>query len=206
MGPAAEFNTDNGPPPAREPLKRLAWEKSLAAVRQAIEHSTPETLAAVVGGPSDAHSILTLLPRDLTPAPPERAVAEHKARLRTKAFRDRLTEQSEGMFNRNEVAQHLGISAGAVDKQRQRRQILGVPFGPDFGYPRIQFLAEGPVPGLRTILEAFGDMQPWVQLQMLHTPLTGYADEPRSIIQLLRDGVDEKTLGKLRGLAVSWAA
>lgn len=194
------------PGPPREPLKLMAWKRAIMAVSEAVEHSNADTLAAIAAAPSDSHYVLSLLPRDLTPAPPERAIAEQEARMRTAAFREEITEKAGGMLDREAVAALLNVSPATVDKQRLRRQIIGVPFGNEYRYPRDQFMNDRPLPGLKTILGAFDRMTPWDQLMMLVTPLDDFADEPRTIFQLLRGNPDKDVLADLRSLAASWAA
>jgi hypothetical protein len=62
------------------------------------------------------------------------------------------------MLERGDVAAMFGVTPAAIDKQRQRRQILGVPYGTEICYPAAQFV-DGEVPqGLKAVLEAFDDM------------------------------------------------
>jgi hypothetical protein len=40
-----------------------------------------------------------------------------------------MAARSGGMLERGDVAAMFGVTPAAIDKQRQRRQILGVPYG-----------------------------------------------------------------------------
>ncbi|MFZ3482117.1 hypothetical protein [Sphingomonas sp. 3-13AW] len=93
----------------------------------------------------------------------------------------------------------------ALAKQRQRGQVLGVPYGNEIRYPAAQFAGGAVVPGLKPILTAFGDMDPWGQLQLLLAPLTGFGDPPASILSLLAKGVDPDVQTQLVRLVRGWA-
>lgn len=185
-------------------LKRMVWERGVAATREAIARASLDTLVAIAAAGSDAHYVLTLLARDVPPAPPERLIADRKALARATEFRARLSEQAGGTLDPRSTALLLGVSRATVAAKRRRRQILGVPFARETRYPYAQFEHGKPLPGLDKLLASFGDMKPWVQLQMLLTPLEGFAPEPTSMIELLRRGVTDQELGKLCGLALSW--
>lgn len=177
-----------------------------AAVAMAIDSASDDTLEAIVSARNDPAQALAVAPRDLAPAPPERLVAERAAKARTVHFRAELTAKAGGMLGRTDVADLLGVGSAAVDKQRQRCQILGVPYGTDIRYPAAQFTDGRTVPGLKPILAAFGDMNPWGQLQLLVAPIEGFSDEPASILDLLARGVDDDTTAQLARLVRGWAA
>lgn len=187
-------------------LRRSAIDVLTRAITQAVESASEATLEAIVGAAGDPAQALAVAPRDLAPAPPERLAAERAAKARTAHFRAELAERAGGMYGRADVAELLGVTPAAVDKQRQRGQILGVPYGGDLRFPAAQFRGDTVVPGLRTVLSAFGDMNPWGQLQLLVAPIEGFGDEPASILQLLARGVDGPMLGRITGLIRGWAA
>ena len=187
-------------------LKQLASEAGLLAVQEAVARASIKTLAAVVTAMSDPHGVLMLLAADIPPAPHARLIAEATARSRTASFRARLSDQAGGMLDRREVAEMLGVSPATVGVLRRRREILGVRFGREIRYPGGQFLNGKTLAGLQRILMALGDMEPWVMLQSLLVPLTGFAPAPTSMLTLLRNGVSDDEVAKLCGLARSWAS
>jgi hypothetical protein len=186
-------------------LRQSAMAILTRAVERAVESASDETLEAIVGA-GDPAQALALAPRDLAPAPPERLAAERAAKARTAHFRSELADKAGGMFTRANVADLLGITPAAIDKQRQRRQILAVPYGHEVRYPAAQFRNGAPLPGLKDVLAAFGDMNPWGQLQLLLAPLEGYSEQPASIVELLGSGVDEGVRSQLVRLVRGWAA
>jgi len=186
-------------------LRRRAMQALTEAVARALDSASEETLAAIVGA-QDPREALAIAPRDLAPPPPERLAAERAARARTAAFRAGLAERAGGMFARADVAGLLGVTPAAIDKQRQRRQILGVPYGSELRYPAAQFRDGAPVAGLKPVLDALADMNPWGQLQLLAAPLEGFGDAPASILDLLARGADAGLRARLAQLAAGWAA
>lgn len=187
-------------------LRGRALEALHAAVALAVDSASDETLEAIVSARNDPAQALAVAPRDLAPAPPERLVAERAAKARTVHFRAELAAKAGGMIARGDMADILGVTPAAVDKQRQRRQILGVPYGTEIRYPAGQLIGGRPASGLKPILAAFGDMDPWGQLQLLVAPIEGFSDKPASILDLLASGVDEVTQDQLVGLVRGWAA
>ena len=187
-------------------LRDRALAALQAAVALAVDSASDDTLEAIVSAGNDPAQALAIAPRDLAPAPPERLVAERAAKARTVHFRAELTGKAGGMLRRADVADLLGVGLAAIDKQRQRGQILGVPYGTDIRFPAAQFKDGRALPGLKPILAAFGEMNPWGQLQLLVAPIEGFSDEPASVLDLLAAGVDAETLDELAGLARGWAA
>lgn len=187
-------------------LRRQALQALQAAILKALASASEETLAAIVGAASDPAQALAIAPRDLAPVPPERLAAERAAKARTAHFRTDLAQKAGGMFSRADVADLLGVTLATVDKQRQRGQILSVPYGTETRFPAAQFKDGAVVTGLKSVLAAFGDMNPWGQLQLLVAPIEGFGDKPASIFELLGDGIDDTTRDQMVRLVRGWAA
>lgn len=136
-----------------------------------------------------------------------RATAERAARARITSFREEMSEMVGGMYDRGTVADLLGITVSDVDELHQARQIIGVPYArDDIRFPAAQFRNGAVVPGLAPVLAAFGDMNPWGQLQLLVVPIKGFTAAPASIFDILGEGVDEPTRGRIVALVRGWAA
>ena len=191
-------------PSASDTLRKRALEKLTDAIAAAVATASDATLADIVGS-SDLRHALTIAPRDLAPPPPERLVAIRAARERTSRFREDMAVRAGGMLDRTQVADLLGLSMAAIDKQRQRNQILGVPYGSDIRYPAAQFANGETVGHLKAVLVALGDTDPWEKLQLLTTPLEGFRDASGSILELLADRPDPETLRQITGLVAGWA-
>jgi hypothetical protein len=191
--------------PASDTLRHKALEKLTLAIAKAVESASDDTLADIVGS-EDLRHALVIAPRDIAPEAPADLESIRAARERTAQFREEMAERAGGMFDRSHVAEMLGVSQAAIDKQRQRRQILGVPYGTEIRYPAAQFVKGEVLHGLKAVLEAFDDMNPWEQLMLLTTPLDGFGSYPETIFQTLARRPEQRILMQLAGLAASWTA
>jgi len=186
-------------------LRRKALEKLTLAIAKAVESASDDTLADIVGS-HDLRHALVVAPRDIAPEPPADLEALKAARERTGQFREEMAQRAGGMFDRTHVAEMLGVSPAAIDKQRQRRQILGVSYGTEIRYPAAQFANGKVLHGLKAVLEGFDDMNAWEQLMMLTTPLEGFGSKPETVFETLARRPEPLVLKQLAGLAASWAA
>lgn len=200
-GKAAIFGTIA----SSDTLRRKALEKLTLAIAKAVESASDDTLADIVGS-EDLRHALTIAPRDIAPESAADMAAIKAAREKTARFRDEMASRAGGMLERADVAEMLGVSPAAIEKQRQRRQILGVPYGNEIRYPAAQFAAGATVVNLKQLLQAFGDAEPWEQLMLLTTPVTGYAPEPETPLQILTRKPRAETLKQLVALVTGWAA
>lgn len=187
-------------------LRRRAFEVLSRAVEKAIESASEDTLADIIGSHSDPRHALSVAGKDIAPDSSANLEAIKAAREQTAKFREEMAARAGGMLDRPHVAAMLGIGPAAVDKQRQRHQILGVPYGSEIRYPAAQFADGAAVGQLKLLLEAFGDTHPWEQLMLLTTPVEGFGDEPETIFQLLARRQDAETMRQLVALASGWAA
>lgn len=191
---------------ASDTLRRRALEVLTQAIAKAVESASDDTLADIVGSKADLRHALSVARRDIAPDSPADLDAIKAAREKTAKFREEMAARAGGMLDRGHVAEMLGVSPAAIDKQRQRRQILGVPYGTETRYPAAQFADGETVSSLKPVLEALGDMNPWEQLMLLTTPVEGYGDDPRTTFQLLAKRPDAEVLRQLVALVSGWAA
>lgn len=193
-----------GPAAPSDSLRRKALEKLTLAIAKAVEAASDETLADIVGSPDLRHA-LAIAPRDIAPESPADLEAIRTAREKTARFRDDMAQRAGGMLDRADVAEMLGVTAAAIEKQRQRRQILGVPYGAEIRYPAAQFTNGEALPNLKRLLEAFADTHPWEQLMLLATPVDGFGAEQETPLAILARRPDQETLHQLVALVASWA-
>lgn len=202
---AVSLPTHRGSVAPGDSLRRKALEKLTLAIAKAIESASDDTLADIVGSPDLRHA-LAIAPRDIPPESSADLEAIRSAREKTARFRDDMAQRAGGMLGRTDVAEMLGVTAAAIEKQRQRRQILGVPYGAEIRYPAAQFVNGEAVPNLKRLLEAFGDTHPWEQLMLLTTPVDGFGSVEETPLAILGRRPDQGTLRQLVTLAASWAA
>ncbi|EJL33109.1 hypothetical protein [Novosphingobium sp. AP12] len=186
-------------------LRRKALEKLTLAIARAVESASDDTLADIVGT-EDLRHALTIAPRDIAPESSADLAAIKAAREKTARFRDDMASRAGGMLERADVAEMLGVSVAAIEKQRQRRQVLGVLYGNEIRYPAAQFVAGATVANLKQLLEALGDSDPWEQLMLLTTPVSGYGPEQETPLQILARKPGAETLKQVVALVTGWAA
>ena len=191
---------------ANDTLRRRAFEVLSRAIEKAVESASEDTLADIIGSDSDLRHALSVAGKDIAPDSSANLEAIKAAREQTAKFREEMAARAGGMLDRPHVAAMLGISPAAVDKQRQRRQILGVPYGSEIRYPAAQFSDGATVGHLKLLLEAFGETNPWEQLMLLTTPVEGFGDEAETVFQLLTKRQDNEVVRQLVALVSSWAA
>lgn len=186
-------------------LRRKALEKLTLAITRAVEAASDDTLADIVGS-EDLRHALAIAPRDIAPESPADLEAIRKSRERTARFREDMAQRAGGMYDRDHVAAMLGVSPAAIEKQRQRRQILGVPYGAEIRYPAVQFANGEAVNHLKRVLEALGDTDPWEQLMLLTTPVEGFGDGSQTLLDLLKGRPGQDDLRQIIALASAWTA
>ncbi|TAJ74220.1 MAG: hypothetical protein EPO45_17650 [Sphingobium sp.] len=186
-------------------LRRKALEKLTLAITRAVEAASDDTLADIVGS-EDLRHALAIAPRDIAPESPSDLEAIRKSRERTAQFREDMAQCAGGMYDRDHVAAMLGVTPAAIEKQRQRRQVLGVSYGSEIRYPAAQFANGEAVPHLKRILEAFGDTDPWEQLMLLTAPVEGFGEGNPTLLERLNSKPDQDELRQLVALASAWTA
>lgn len=186
-------------------LRRKALEKLTLAIIRAVEAASDDTLADIVGS-EDLRHALAIAPRDIAPESPADLEAIRKSRERTARFREDMAQRAGGMYDRDHVAAMLGVSPAAIEKQRQRRQVLGVPYGSEIRYPAVQFANGEAVSHLKRVLEALGDTDPWEQLMLLTTPVEGFGDGNQTLLELLKGKPGQDDLRQIIALTSAWTA
>jgi hypothetical protein len=92
------------------------------------------------------------------------------ARLRGMKVKQELLYSDGQPLRSEEVAQLLGISRQAVDKRRNKGQLLAVSLGKrGYFYPLWQFHDGGVLPGLDLVLAALAKFDAWTQLMFIKT-------------------------------------
>jgi hypothetical protein len=108
------------------------------------------------------------------------------ALLRGVEEKRRLVNTEGGTLSAGEVAQVLGITRQAVDKQRRGHKLLGLRVGQTWRYPAWQFVDGAPLAGLDRVLARLRDVSPWTVAAFIvgrHARLGG-----RRPLDLLRKG------------------
>jgi hypothetical protein len=132
--------------------------------------SRRDALQAAVAG-SDMEVLLATLDKVPATRGSVDVGAELRVRLRGLAVRERMLEAEGGVIPATTVAKLLGISPQAVQKRRQRGQLLAIPVGRRrYLYPQWQFTDSGTLTGLEATLETLRDHDAWTKLAFFLAP------------------------------------
>jgi len=144
--------------------------------------------------------------RDVSPAEQEETRAQWELLLeRGRGYRQEALEQIGPLWDRDQVAQHLGVSIPTVHSRRKRGGLLAVSFDNyRYFYPAWQFVGSpvegdtGVVRHFGEILRLLGDLPSWEMAQFFvtETPALG----GRRPIDILRRGTPAQ-LDEVRKLA-----
>lgn len=87
---------------------------------------------------------------------------------RATAAKKEIIRRAGGLLDAGEVADHLELSEDAVERKRERGELLAVEGTEGGRYPACQFTEEGVVDGLPEALRSFHYIaSPWVRLSVL---------------------------------------
>ena len=171
--------------PAQEALRRRITETLLRAVDTLPEEVLAEALAAA----SPLESAALVLGGA---AAPElgRATPWTRELLRGARFKTEIVGAAGGLLSTGEVAELLGISPQAVQQRRTRGTLLALPTAQgDWGYPALQFDDAHRVrPGVRAVLAANAEIDPWERLAILTEPV----DPAGAGTEILLERLDEE--------------
>lgn len=92
-----------------------------------------------------------------------------RARVRGALRRAEILSSPE-MLSAAAAGGEIGISRQAIDKRRRNGALLALPAGKDYRYPAWQFAAGATVPGLKDVLRALGDIDPWAKYRFFTSP------------------------------------
>jgi hypothetical protein len=106
--------------------------------------------------------------------------------LRGAQVKRALLKAEGGVLSAQQLAEHLGITPQGVGKKRDRNQVFWLEVGDGYVYPAFQVGPNGLLPGIREVLDAFQEEDPWARVNFMLTgdaPLGG-----RRPIDILREG------------------
>jgi hypothetical protein len=163
-------------PPKRgsvtDTLREIFLQRSESVLKQLAQQADSTALKRALAAPSDIGGVATFL-SDLLGSTVEVSAVDPLAAAiaRGTKVKEELLERAGGAYTSTQVADFLNISRQAVDKRRQHDALLAVPTGTgDYRYPKAQFAASGPLPGLERVLRAFTVTNPWTRLAVLLEP------------------------------------
>lgn len=148
-----------------------------------------ERLVEAVGAETDTDVLFrslqdaAALGAEIEPDAPDPLTA---AFLRGAEMRRALLKAEGGVLSAQRLADHLGITAQGLGKRREKGRVFWLEVGDGYVYPAFQIGADGLLPGVREVLDAFTITDPWTRANFM---LTGDARlGGRRPIDVLREG------------------
>ena len=106
--------------------------------------------------------------------------------LRGAEMKRTLLKTEGGVLSAPQLAEHLGITPQGLGKKREKGQVFWLEVGDGYVYPAFQVGSSGLLPGIREVLDAFEEDNPWSRVNFM---LTGDARlAGRRPLDVLRDG------------------
>lgn len=178
------------------PVRRIFLKRSVAMLERLSSTASLDSLTEALAAPTDLGGVARLLGKiaaveatDIDPL-----AAAYARGIETKR---EIAAEAGGLLSASTVAELLGISRQAVEKRRQRGQLLGVP-APGRGhlYPAIQFHDGRVIEGIEDVLTNLESDSPWTRLSFLVGRSASLGDkrvadalragDTRAVIQLAR--------------------
>lgn len=171
------------------------------ALARIAERMPRERLLEAVGAETDTDVLFRSLQHaaaigaEVVPSAPDPLTA---ALLRGAGMKRALLRAEGGVMPGPELARHLGITPQALGKRREKGQVFWMAAGDGYCYPAFQLGPDGLLPGLREVLAAFTEGDPWVRVNFM---LTGDARlGGRRPLDVLREGGTADVVMAARGL------
>ena len=184
---------------ASNDLVQAFVERAKRAATAIAQRMPRERLVQVVAAPTDTDALLmsmqepAAIASGITLSGPDPLAA---ALLRGARIKRALLQDEGGVLSARELAEHLGITVAGLTKKRDRGQIFWLPVGQGYVYPAFQVGGDGLLAGVREVLDALPDRDPWVQVNFM---LTGDARlEGARPLDVLRTGAIEAVLRAAR--------
>ncbi|SPF78093.1 DNA-binding protein [Pseudoprimorskyibacter insulae] len=168
-----------------EPVGRVLLLRMVRALNHIVRDMPGDLLLSALAAPSDLEAFARALSDPRVSDPMRASDPLSGAVGRTIAHRLRLRELAGEMLTSSQVEDLLGIQRKAVDKRRKAHKLLGLRSGSDWLYPAFQFGHDDVLPGIRTVLDAFRDSDPWVVLDILLAPDEGLGG--RTLLNAVRE-------------------
>lgn len=106
--------------------------------------------------------------------------------LRGAEMKRALLKAEGGVLSAPQLAGHLGITPQGLGRKRERGQVFWLDAGEGYVYPAFQIGSNGLLPGIRDVLDAFEENDPWARVNFMLTADARLGG--RRPIDVLREG------------------
>lgn len=177
-----------GPGPSTDLVQAFVARGARALARIA-ERMPRERLLEAVGAETDTDVLFRSL-RDaaavgaeIAPGAPDPLTA---ALLRGAEIKRALLKAEGGVLSAQQLADHLGITTQGLGRKREKDQVFWLEVGDGYVYPSFQIGPSGLMPGIRAVLDALDERNPWARVNFMLTADARLGD--RRPLDALREG------------------
>ncbi|WP_048707556.1 hypothetical protein [Microvirga massiliensis] len=199
--PAGPSRTRRAEPGPSADLVEAFVARGARALARIAQRMPRQRLIEAVGAETDTDLLFcsmqdaAAIGSEITPDHPDPLTA---AFLRGAEMKRALLKAEGGVLSAQQLADHLGITPQGLGKKRDRNQVFWLEIGDGYAYPAFQVGPKGLLPGIREVLDAFQEEDPWTRVNFM---LTGDARlGGRRPIDVLRDGDVTSVTRAARGL------
>ena len=140
------------------------FSRAFNALSDIANELSSQSIEDLTASSTDIELLVNALSASPIAIDPEDADPLIRAKLRGIEHRKRILLQLGGTLSAEGVAGLIGISRQAVDKRRSQNQLIGLIQGRrGYAYPAFQFEDGKTLAGLKEVLDALGDQDPWMQ-------------------------------------------
>jgi hypothetical protein len=180
--------------PDRDSVERALYRRMATKLRRALRGASDDQLLEAVAAATADESIATVLLSAAAEAGTYEDWGEEL--LRGVRKKQEMLQEAGGTYTSGQVAELLGRSVPTVQQRLRRRTLLAVPLAHgEWGFPIVQFTENGVPAALGKVLNAFGAVDPWVQLSILLSDAYG---EGR-LIDWIREGRNIPEVTRIAG-------
>jgi hypothetical protein len=188
------------PAPSDDLVEAFVTRGARALARIA-ERMPRQRLVEAVGAETDTDLLfrsirdVAAIGAEITAAEPDPLAASF---LRGAEMKRALLKAEGGVLSAPQLAEHLGITPQGLGKKREKNRVFWLEVGDGYVYPSFQIGPSGLLPGIREVLDAFEEDDPWARISFM---LSGDARlGGRRPLDVLREGDVASVTRAARGL------
>lgn len=187
--PESPSRTRRAEPGPSADLVEAFVARGARALARIAERMPRQRLVEAVGAETDTDMLFrsmqdaAAIGSEIAPNEPDPLTA---ALLRGAEMKRALLKAEGGVLSAPQLAEHLGITPQGLGKKREKNQVFWLEVGDGYVYPAFQLGPSGLLRGIREVLDAFEEDDPWARVNFM---LTGDARlGGRRPLDVLREG------------------
>jgi hypothetical protein len=170
--PAGPSRTRRAEPGPSADLVEAFVARGARALARIAQRMPRQRLIEAVGAETDTDLLFrsmqdaAAIGSEITPDQPDPLTA---AFLRGAEMKRALLKAEGGVLSAQQLAEHLGITPQGLGKRRDLNQVFWLEIGDGYVYPAFQVGPKGLLPGIREVLDAFREEDPWARVNFMLT-------------------------------------